>query len=117
MKLEVEIKEENGWISSWQEEIKPKDKELCIIITEYGGRIPEIVQYRKTDHICDYEDGYFLNVAEAWRLIGYGDEKLEGYEPGFYHHNVVHAWKPLALPENINKELLEQIESWFEGDG
>lgn len=101
---------EDGWFQSGCI-VTPQDKQLCIIIHEYGNQSPLICQYRKADWIHEDSD-YFLDISEYWRLESYGC--AGEWEPSFLTMNIVRSWKPLALPLNENERILLGIEKILE---
>lgn len=102
---------DDGWISSKQKNVEPDNKMLCVVMLRYGDRTPVICQFRKADWLNKKLD-YFLDVSEKWRLdsFGCGDE----WEPGFIDFNIISYWKPLGLPPEDNKRIIDDIEGWFE---
>lgn len=101
---------EDGWFQSG-DVITPQDKQLCIIVHQYGEQTPLICQYRKADWICR-ENDYFLDISEYWRLQSLGCESE--WEPSFLAMNLVKIWKPLALPSTENNRIILEIEKLLE---
>ena len=85
----------NRWIPS-NFPIKPKDRELCVIILKDNDDPVRIVQYR---------DGLFYNVRD----ILWHDCIFEYFET----HEISH-WKPLDLPEDVNEGIQKEIDEVFE---
>ena len=86
---------DNMWIPS-DFQIKPKDKELCIIILRSNDDPVRIVQYR---------DEIFYNIQD----ILWHDCIFEYFET-----NKVSYWKPLDLPEDVNEGIQKEIDEVFE---
>lgn len=101
---------DGGWFQS-DCNVKPIDKQLCVVIHGYGNPSPGIYQFRKADWLHSKSD-YFLDVAEKWELDNV--ECSEEWSPSFATFDIIRCWKPLGLPENDNKRLLMEIEKWFE---
>lgn len=95
-----------------EEEIRPQDKQLCVVIHKYGDQTPWIYQYRKADWIHHKKD-YFLDVSEKWNLDSLG---IEEWNPSFMEWWGVDRWKPLGLPADVEECILAEIEKWFEED-
>ena len=109
-KVEIEIPDDRWFSGEWQ--VRPQDRQLCVVIHKYGGQAPWIYQYRKSDWIHPKND-YFLDVSEKWNLDSLG---IDEWEPSFLEWWGVDRWKPLGLPEDVNKRILADIEKWFEED-
>lgn len=111
---EVTIKlPDSGWYPANDTDTSfiPANKELCVIIPRLGGRTPQIYQFRRADWLHKESD-YFLDVSEKWRFEDY--ECGADWEPGFMTMNLIDCWKPLGLPQDEDRRLKEEIESWFE---
>lgn len=118
MKITVDIPTQDDWFKL-TDEVMPEDGTLCVIIPLYGSRAPEIVQYRKPDWIFGGGDtDYFLCVGELFRYAAEGGDVKNDSElnPGCYMPRFVSHWKPLNLPEQIDRKLKNTIAGWFEGD-
>ena len=101
---------DDGWFQS-DCNVKPIDKQLCVVIHRYGNPSPGIYQFRKADWLHSKSD-YFFDVAEKWGLDNV--ECSEEWIPSFATFDIIRCWKPLGLPANDNKRLLMEIEKWFE---
>ena len=102
-KVEIEIPDYRWFRGEWQ--IRPKDKQLCVIIPkEY---ITEIGMY-------DERHNRFLrvNTTSTVREL-FGNTK---YYSAWVHITDVDRWKPLGLPEDVNDWILMKIDKWFEND-
>ena len=110
-KTQIEIPDDRWFRGEWQ--IRPQDKQLCVVIHKYGSQTPWIYQYRKADWLHPKKD-YFLDVSEKWNLDSLG---IDEWEPSFLEWRGVDRWKPLGLPEDVNERILAEIEKWFEEDG
>lgn len=104
---------DDGWFQSGCNTY-PKDKQLCLAISRYGGQKPDIYQFRKADWLHPHSD-YFLDVSEKWRMEE-NDIGAEEWEPGFMTMDIIECWKPLGLPSNVNERILIEIVQWFEPD-
>lgn len=106
------IVQEDQWIPSLSQTV-PEDKELCIVITDYDGKMPKIMQYRNPDYFCNaYQDGYFLDVGE-----GVNREELGlptgNWTPKTCSMRVIKKWKVLVLPGDDKDRIREHIERWL----
>lgn len=101
---------DSGWFKAGGN-VLPTDKMLCVVLHKYGDRTPNIYQFRKADWMYKKSD-YFLDVSEKWTLdsVECGDK----WEPGFVPMSIVDSWKPLGLPDDENKRIIDAIEAWFE---
>ena len=93
-KVEIDIPDDK-WITS-ASEIRPQDKQLCVVIPKDKELDVEIYQYRNK---------IFLNIC-ALQMMGITDCVV--------YTNDVDRWKPLGLPEDVNDRILAEIEKWFE---
>ena len=109
-KVEIEIPDD-GWFSG-DDKLRPQDKQLCIVIQAFWYQIPWIYQYRKADKLFKRGD-YFLDVSDQLGTKVWG---TKDWKPGIFEWYGVDRWKPLALPEDVNSRILDEIEYWFEGD-
>lgn len=101
---------DDGWFQS-DCNVKPIDKQLCVVIHRYGNQSPGIYQFRKADWLHRKSD-YFLDVAEKWELDSV--ERTEEWNPSFATFDIIKRWKPLGLPSKDNERLLMEIEKWFD---
>lgn len=116
MQITVEIPTQGEWFEM-SEDVLPADGELCVIIHRYSDRFPKIVQFRKADWIYGKKNGdYFLCVDELFEASGEGvDVRNDSDLPtSFCPPSVVSHWKPLNLPEKIDRNIKEIIAYWFE---
>ena len=109
-KIQIEIPDDR-WFSG-EYEIRPQDKQLCVVIHKYGGQTPKIYQYRKADWLHPKKD-YFLDVSEKWNLDSLG---IDEWNPSFLEWWGVDRWKPLGLPADVKERIVNEIEKWFEED-
>ena len=56
-KVEIEIPDDRWLRGEW--EIRPQDKQLCVVTHKNGGQTPQIYQYPKADWLHPNKD-YFL---------------------------------------------------------
>ena len=108
--VNIEIPDDRWFLSGCN--IKPQDKQLCVVIHKYGNQTPWIYQYRKADWLHPKND-YFLDVSEKWNLDSLG---IDEWEPSFLEWLGVDRWKPLGLPADVEERILAEIEKWFEED-
>ena len=102
-KVEIEIPDDRWFRGEWQ--IRPFDKQLCVVIPkEY---ITEIGMY-------DERHNRFLrvNTTSTVREL-FGNTK---YYSAWVHITDVDRWKPLGLPADVNDWILMKIDKWFEND-
>ena len=86
---------DNRWIpSDWP--IKPKDRDLCVIILKSNDDPVRIVQYR---------DGLFYYIRD----ILWHDVIFE-----YFEIDKVSFWKPLNLPEDVNECIQKDINEVLE---
>ena len=109
-KVQIEISDDRWFRGEW--EIRPQDKQLCVVIHKYGSQTPWIYQYRKADWLHPKND-YFLDVSEKWNLDSLG---IEEWNPSFMEWWNVDRWKLLGLPDDVNECIIAEIEKWFEED-
>lgn len=96
---------DDGWIRCTKDTM-PEDKTICVVLMRYGNRSPEIMQWHEADNLC--EVGCFMNVGEMWMMEANGC--VGEWEPSFATFGCIELWKPLGLPEEENRRLLEDIE-------
>lgn len=101
---------DDGWFTP-ECNIKPANKQLCIIIPKYENQTPSIYQFRKSDLLYDKSD-YFLNITEKWELDN--TECSAEWYPSLLTFDLINCWKPLGLLASDNERLLSEIEKWFE---
>lgn len=77
----------NNWVEGNSDE-RPKDKQICVVIT--SGRTIEVCQYRKNMHDMN-ELLYKLNI------------------PVYFSWSIVDYWRPITLPEDVEKQILMSI--------
>ena len=92
-KVEIEIPDDRWFSGEW--EIRPQDKQLCVVIFIDGG--VRILQYRKNE----YGQKEILHSLSI---------------PTYFTWDIVDRWKPLGLPADVNERILTEIEKWFEED-
>lgn len=96
-------------------EVRPQDKEICVVIHRYGFRTPRIYQYRHADFLYGKSD-YFLNVCELWDYQSLTPCEAWDYEPSFLEWHCVEWWRPLGLPRDVDERIKAEIEKWLEED-
>lgn len=106
--IEISLPDDRWFSREWQ--IRPQDKQLCVVIHKYGDQTPWIYQYRKADWLHPKND-YFLDVSEKWNLDSLG---IEEWNPSFMEWRGVDLWKTLELPPDVNERVLADIEKFFE---
>ena len=102
-KVEIEIPDDRWFRGEW--EIRPQDKQLCVIIPkEY---ITEIGMY-------DERHNRFLrvNTTSTVREL-FGNTK---HYSAWVNMRDIDRWKPIGLPDDVNERILAEIEKWFEED-
>lgn len=87
-----------------EEEIRPQDKQLCVVIIEES--LPIVCQFRKTKHSSE---GMFYNIGDV-------ESNFELSLHTLVFWDTVEYWKPLGLPEDINERILAEIDKCFEED-
>ena len=92
-KVEIEIPDDRWFRGEW--EIRPQDKQLCVVITNEST--VTICQFRKDEELLK---DYFLNIDKS----------------NYISWMFVDRWKPLGLPADVNGRVLAEIEKWFEED-
>lgn len=109
-KVEIEIPDDRWFRGEW--EIRPQDKQLCVVINKVTG-IPMVGIYLENVAIDRYSSetsNYFFDVIEVMEFQIM--QRLEG--PGFLEMENVDRWKPLGLPSDVEERILAEIEKWFE---
>ena len=115
-KVELILPNDRWFGSDW--EVRPQDKEICVVIHRYGFRTPQIYQYRQADLLYGKSD-YFLDVYELWDyadkslMPNEDDDETWDYEPSFLEWYCVDWWKPLGLPRDVDERIKAEIEKWF----
>lgn len=109
-KVEIEIPDDRWFRGEW--EIRPQDKQLCVVIPNIGNKNPLICQWRWGNHnhvgmnaFCDISERFYHES------IGIIEEE---FIPNYLGMGNVDRWKPLGLPEDVNDRILSKIEKWFE---
>lgn len=111
-KVEIEIPDDRWFRGEWQ--IRPQDKQLCVVINKTTG-IPIIGIYLENISLDKYStktSNYFFDVIEALEFQIMQRSKA----PGFLEMGNVDRWKPLGLPEDVNERILAEIKKWFDMD-
>ncbi len=112
MQITVEIPTQGEWFEM-SEDVLPADGELCVIIQRYSDRFPKIVLFHKDDCIGDC----FLCVDELFKASEEGvDVRYDSDPTPSLWPSIVSHWKPLNLPEEIDRNIKEIIAYWFEED-
>ena len=111
-KVEIEIPDDRWLRGEWQ--IRPKDRQLCVVIPNIGNKNLLICQWRWGTHnhvgmnaFCDISERFY---HERFGIIE------EYFRPEYLGMGNVNRWKPLGLPEDVNGRILIEIEKWFEKD-
>lgn len=105
-KIQIEIPDDRWFRGEW--EIRPQDKQLCVVILKHDDRIKKnllIMQWMASD--TKESGGYFAEIPIN------GTDKCKRYYVGMYF---VDRWKPLGLPADVSERVLAEIEKWFEED-
>lgn len=100
-KVQIEIPDDRWFRGEWQ--IRPQDKQLCVIISE--KYITEIGMYDEK-----YNRFLRVNTTSTVREL-FGDAK---YYSAWIHMIDIDRWTPLGLPADVNERVLAEIEKWFE---
>lgn len=109
-KIQVEIPDD-GWFSLGRN-IKPQDRQLCVVIPNIGSKLPIICQWRFGSHNHVGVDA-FCDISERFYKESMGIIEEE-FKPDYLGMLYVDRWKPLGLPKDVNERVLEEIEKWFE---
>ena len=111
-KVEIEIPDDRWFRGEWQ--IRPQDKQLCVVIPNVGNKNLLICQWRWRTHnhvgmnaFCDISERFY---HERFGIIE------EYFRPEYLGMGNVDRWKPLGLPADVNERILAEIEKWFEED-
>ena len=112
MKIEIEISAEKDWIETSQD-VFPADGELCVLIPKYGDKLPGLAQFCQSEKINGKEKKVFLCLDELFYFLG--ETLRQGYEiqPTYLSFSDTAYWKPLDLPEKIDRNAKEIIFYWF----
>lgn len=111
-KVEIEIPD-NRWLrGEWQ--IRPKDRQLCVVIPNIGNKNLLICQWRWGTHNHVGMDA-FCDISERFYHERFGIIE-EYFRPEYLGMGNVDRWKPLGLPADVNELVLTEIEEWFEED-
>ena len=94
-RVEIEIPDDRWFRGEWQ--IRPQDKQLCVVILNQGSKIPRIFQYREDMN----NDFCFFDIENC---------------VDYFEWKCVNRWKPLGLPADVNERIVAEIEKWFEED-
>ncbi len=106
------IVRDDQWISSKSDTV-PADKELCIVISNYNGKMPKLMQYRHPDYFCNaFQEGYFLDVSEGVTREEMG-LSTNNWTPKTCSMRVVKDWRALGLPKVDADRIKEHIERWL----
>ena len=110
--VEIEIPDDRWLRGEWQ--IRPKDRQLCVVIPNIGNKNLLICQWRWGTHnhvgmnaFCDISERFY---HERFGIIE------EYFRPEYLGMGNVDRWKPLGLPADVNERILAEIEKWFEED-
>lgn len=111
-KVQIEIPDDRWFLGEW--EIRPQDKQLCVVIPNIGSRFPMICQWRFGTHNHVGMDA-FCDISERFyhERVGIIEEE---FIPDYYGMGNVDRWKPLVLPPDVEELILLEIEKWFEED-
>ena len=95
-KVEIEIPDDK-WFRG-EMEVRPQDKQLCVVIIKDSERV-FICQYKKNNVF------YILNT--------YGNGWCQWQPVGDYIlWHAVDCWKPLGLPSDVNDRILAEVKKW-----
>ena len=111
-KVEIEIPDDRWFRGEWQ--IRPQDKQLCVVIPNVENENPIICQWRWGAHNHVGVDA-FCDVSERFHHESMGIIEEE-FRPDYLGMGNVDRWKPLGLPEDVNGRILAKIEKWFMED-
>lgn len=103
-KVEIEMPDDK-WFSG-SSDIRPQDKQLCVVIPKNEEFIG-IYQYRKPEKY--FSQSRFVDVSTEiiYRYLG-----SNSYPEHIFYEDVK-LWKPLGLPVDINERISAEIEKWF----
>lgn len=84
----------NNWVEGNSDE-RPKDKQMCVVITT--GRDIRVCQYRRNMH----------GMSELLHNLNM---------PTYFSWSAVDRWYPIDLPDDVEKRVLWDIESYDEDE-
>lgn len=105
-KVEIEIPDDR-WFSG-EYEIRPQDKQLCVVIPKWCDGLPMIAQYRRKS----------VDGVGCFHILG-TMSLISRFQPSDIKYQAIshiRFWKPLGLPADVNEMVLTEIEKWFEED-
>ena len=105
--VNIEIPDDRWFLSGCN--IKPQDKQLCVVIPKAGEFIG-IYQYRKPEKYFNRSRFVDVSTEFVYRYMG-----NDSYPEHIFIEDV-DRWKPLGLPADVNERVLADIEKWFEED-
>ena len=105
------ITPDDGWIFE-NSGIRPQDKQLCVVISSATG-IPMIgiwLENVKIDRYSDPSD-YFLDITAVMEFHAMQRREF----PGFLLMDIVDRWKLINFPADVNSQILEVVQQYFDG--
>ena len=105
-KVEIEIPDDSWFRGEW--EIRPQDKQLCVVIPKWCDGLPMIAQYRRKS----------VDRVDCFHILG-TMSLISRFQPSDIKYqaiNHIHFWKPLELPTNVEEWVLAEIEKRLEED-
>lgn len=111
-KIQIEIPDDRWFRGEWQ--IRPQDKQLCVVIPNIVSKFPMVCQWRLAPHNFVGIDA-FCDISER---IYYKNTDIvdKDFIPLYFGMGYIDRWKPLELPTDVNERVLAEIEKWFEED-
>ena len=100
-KVELILPNDRWFGGGW--EVRPKDKEICVVIDSEYLHVPQIYQYREDRFLC---------IGDMWVL----SEINESVTPIWIGWEEIEWWKPLGLPRDVDERIKAEIEKWLAED-
>lgn len=96
---------DDKWFSG-NSDIRPQDKQLCVVIPKWCDGLPMIAQYRHKS----------VDGVDCFHILG-TMSLISRFQPSDIQYQAIshiRFWKPLWFPADVNKLILAEIEKWFE---
>lgn len=103
-KVEIEIPD-GRWFPG-EYEIRPQDKQLCVVIPKWCDGLPMIAQYRRKS----------VDGVDCFHILG-TMSLISRFQPSDIKYQAIshiRFWKPLGLPADVEERVLAEVEKWFE---
>ena len=105
-KVEIKIPDDRWFRGEWR--VRPRDKQLCIVIPRWCDGMPMIAQYR-------YKS---VDKLDCFHILGTMFH-ISYFRPSDIKYQAmshIRFWKPLGLPADVEERILAEVEKWFEED-